>query len=208
MQSFLRIFSAIYVAQVKNKLKIVLTKKVLESFRCLSLSHRASWKCAKSYLLLDKILRRIEIETIRLPRHKKTHTRNRENLFDKLTEKKIFENKNRFQSLLVWVCEEMASVSEILTLENESFRAYLFWTSVLVIKMLAMTLLTTRQRYKNKVKFWIFTKWLRNYFIEITFLFRLWRASRTPQKESWEYQKTLKGSDEHITMTLKPSLNS
>jgi glutathione S-transferase len=41
---------------------------------------------------------------------------------------------------------------DLIDLTNDVFRAYAFWTAVTVIKMLAMSLLTGRQRFKNKVK--------------------------------------------------------
>lgn len=40
---------------------------------------------------------------------------------------------------------------ELLTLTNPVFKSYTFWTGVLVIKMLAMALLTAIQRFKTKV---------------------------------------------------------
>ncbi|XP_064536828.1 microsomal glutathione S-transferase 1 isoform X2 [Drosophila montana] len=39
---------------------------------------------------------------------------------------------------------------ELLTLTNPVFKSYTFWTGVLVIKMLAMALLTAIQRFKTK----------------------------------------------------------
>ncbi|KRF82510.1 microsomal glutathione S-transferase 1 isoform X2 [Drosophila virilis] len=39
---------------------------------------------------------------------------------------------------------------ELLTLTNPVFKSYTFWTGVLVIKMLAMSLLTAIQRFKTK----------------------------------------------------------
>ncbi|XP_037938214.1 microsomal glutathione S-transferase 1 [Teleopsis dalmanni] len=44
----------------------------------------------------------------------------------------------------------MASVVELLTLDNAVFNAYMFWSAVLVIKMLAMSPLTATQRFKTK----------------------------------------------------------
>lgn len=41
---------------------------------------------------------------------------------------------------------------ELLSLTNPVFKSYTFWTGVLVIKMLAMSLLTGLQRFKTKVR--------------------------------------------------------
>ena len=35
---------------------------------------------------------------------------------------------------------------------EEVFRTYVFWTAVLVVKMLAMSVLTGRQRFRKKVR--------------------------------------------------------
>jgi len=44
----------------------------------------------------------------------------------------------------------MAQVVDILSKENELFRIYLFYSCVLVVKVLAMAGLTASQRFKNK----------------------------------------------------------
>lgn len=41
---------------------------------------------------------------------------------------------------------------ELLSLTNPVFKSYTFWAGVLVIKMLAMSLLTGLQRFKTKVR--------------------------------------------------------
>ncbi|XP_037938155.1 microsomal glutathione S-transferase 1 [Teleopsis dalmanni] len=52
---------------------------------------------------------------------------------------------------------QMSTISAIdkamnlLTLDNPVFCCFLFWTSILVIKMLLMSLLTALQRFRNKV---------------------------------------------------------
>ncbi|XP_066997095.1 microsomal glutathione S-transferase 1 [Anabrus simplex] len=43
------------------------------------------------------------------------------------------------------------SLSQVFTRDNPVFAAYAFYASVLVLKMLAMSVLTARQRIKNKV---------------------------------------------------------
>ena len=45
----------------------------------------------------------------------------------------------------------MASILENLSLENSIFRSYIFWSSILLLKMMAMALLTGLHRFKNKV---------------------------------------------------------
>lgn len=42
-------------------------------------------------------------------------------------------------------------ILDTISLENDVFRAYAFWTAIVVMKMLAMSALTGRQRFKNKV---------------------------------------------------------
>ncbi|XP_022208689.1 microsomal glutathione S-transferase 1 isoform X2 [Drosophila obscura] len=44
----------------------------------------------------------------------------------------------------------MAGIVELLSLNNPVFKSYVFWTGVLVIKMLLMSLLTGLQRFKTK----------------------------------------------------------
>ncbi|BFG01744.1 microsomal glutathione S-transferase 1 [Drosophila madeirensis] len=44
----------------------------------------------------------------------------------------------------------MASVVELLSLTNPVFKSYVFWTGVLVLKMLFMSVLTGMQRFKTK----------------------------------------------------------
>lgn len=43
------------------------------------------------------------------------------------------------------------AIIDTISLENDVFRAYAFWTAVTVIKMIAMSALTGRARMKNKV---------------------------------------------------------
>lgn len=45
----------------------------------------------------------------------------------------------------------MAAVIESLSLTNQVFRAFVFWSTVMILKMLAMSILTAMQRFKNKV---------------------------------------------------------
>lgn len=40
---------------------------------------------------------------------------------------------------------------ELLSLSNPVFKSFTFWAGVLVVKMLAMSLLTAIQRFKTKV---------------------------------------------------------
>lgn len=42
-------------------------------------------------------------------------------------------------------------MSNLIDLKNPVFHSYVLWSSVLVLKMLAMSLLTAVQRFKNKV---------------------------------------------------------
>lgn len=46
----------------------------------------------------------------------------------------------------------MASVTELLTFDNEVFRSYVFWTSVLTLKMLLMAGLTGYHRLRTNVR--------------------------------------------------------
>nr|CAD7418138.1 unnamed protein product [Timema poppensis] len=43
------------------------------------------------------------------------------------------------------------NIMDMFSTTNPVFRAYLFYSAVLVVKMLAMSLLTARQRFKHKV---------------------------------------------------------
>lgn len=45
------------------------------------------------------------------------------------------------------------ATKDLLTLDNPVFCCYLFWATVLVVKMLLMSLLTTLQRFRYKVSF-------------------------------------------------------
>lgn len=45
-----------------------------------------------------------------------------------------------------------SAVYELLTRENVVFKAYAFWASVLILKTLAMALLTAMQRFRTKVR--------------------------------------------------------
>lgn len=42
-------------------------------------------------------------------------------------------------------------MSKLLELSNPVFSSYVLWSSILVLKMLAMSLLTAVQRFKNQV---------------------------------------------------------
>jgi uncharacterized paraquat-inducible protein A len=46
----------------------------------------------------------------------------------------------------------MASVVELLSRSNPVFSAYVFYATILILKMLAMSALTARQRFKKKVR--------------------------------------------------------
>lgn len=46
----------------------------------------------------------------------------------------------------------MANLIDILSYENDVLRTYVFWSAVLVIKMLSMSILTGMKRHKNKVR--------------------------------------------------------
>lgn len=45
----------------------------------------------------------------------------------------------------------MPSIAETISYDNEVFRAFVFWSTVMCVKMLAMSLLTGKQRFNNKV---------------------------------------------------------
>ncbi|XP_059619262.1 microsomal glutathione S-transferase 1-like [Phlebotomus argentipes] len=45
----------------------------------------------------------------------------------------------------------MATFTELLSYDNDVFRAYVFWSTILIVKTLSMSFLTARQRFKNKV---------------------------------------------------------
>ena len=45
----------------------------------------------------------------------------------------------------------MTNVYELLSRDNVVFRAYAFWASVLILKTLAMAMLTGMQRFRTKV---------------------------------------------------------
>lgn len=45
----------------------------------------------------------------------------------------------------------MTEFESLISTENEVFKTYAFWTAVLVLKMLLMSLLTGMNRHKNKV---------------------------------------------------------
>ena len=42
-------------------------------------------------------------------------------------------------------------VLDLLSFDNEVFKSYMFWSAVLVLKMLAMSMLTGLQRFKTHV---------------------------------------------------------
>lgn len=44
------------------------------------------------------------------------------------------------------------SILDTISADNDVFRAYAFWTAVTVIKMLLMSGLTGKNRFKNKVR--------------------------------------------------------
>jgi glutathione S-transferase len=46
----------------------------------------------------------------------------------------------------------MAPVTELLSRNNPVFSAYAFYAAILILKMLAMSFLTGRQRMKKKVR--------------------------------------------------------
>lgn len=64
----------------------------------------------------------------------------------------FFQLKHKYQ-------EKMSSaVFELLSRDNVVFRAYAFWASVLLLKTLAMSMLTAMQRFRTKVswrRMWI-----------------------------------------------------
>lgn len=46
----------------------------------------------------------------------------------------------------------MSAVYELLSKDNVVFRAYAFWVAVLLLKTLAMAMLTAAQRFRTKVR--------------------------------------------------------
>jgi len=46
----------------------------------------------------------------------------------------------------------MGEIYELLSADNEVFRAYIFWTTILIIKMFLMVVLTARARFSTKVR--------------------------------------------------------
>lgn len=50
---------------------------------------------------------------------------------------------------------------QLFSTENAVFKSYLFYSSLLVLKMMLMSMLTGRQRFQNKVSFHL------NYFLQI-----------------------------------------
>lgn len=46
----------------------------------------------------------------------------------------------------------MSAVYELLSKDNVVFRAYAFWVTVLLLKTLAMSILTGLQRFRTKVR--------------------------------------------------------
>lgn len=55
--------------------------------------------------------------------------------------KRICKSKNKLK------------MSNLIDLKNPVFSSYVLWSSVLVLKMLGMSLLTAVQRFKNKVSY-------------------------------------------------------
>lgn len=51
----------------------------------------------------------------------------------------------------------MASVVELLSRNNPVFSAYVFYSTILILKMLAMSALTARQRFKRNVRSYLVT---------------------------------------------------
>lgn len=45
----------------------------------------------------------------------------------------------------------MTNIADILNLENPILRGFLFYNALLVVKCMAMSVLTARQRFKSKV---------------------------------------------------------
>lgn len=43
------------------------------------------------------------------------------------------------------------NIIELISYENAAFRAYVFWSAILIMKMLAMAFLTSQQRSKKQV---------------------------------------------------------
>lgn len=53
----------------------------------------------------------------------------------------------------------MAPVVELLSRNNPVFSAYVFYSTILILKMLAMSALTGRQRFRKKVRNVAITGW-------------------------------------------------
>lgn len=53
----------------------------------------------------------------------------------------------------------MAAITDTLNSDNQVFKAFVFWSTVMVLKMLAMSILTAMQRFKNKVSKSTLTRW-------------------------------------------------
>lgn len=51
---------------------------------------------------------------------------------------------------------EVEAAKSLIDFENPVFRAYVFWSAVLVIKMLAMSFLTGKSRMSNQVSVFCF----------------------------------------------------
>lgn len=47
----------------------------------------------------------------------------------------------------------MAPILDIMDTSNPIFQSYIFWSTILVLKMLAMAPMTGMNRFKNKVRF-------------------------------------------------------
>lgn len=71
----------------------------------------------------------------------------------------------------------MAGVVEAFSLTNPVFRAFVFWSTVLVLKMLAMSALTGFTRFKKKVELYLFLQCIDEYF---GFFYRVSLTQRTP----------------------------
>lgn len=52
-------------------------------------------------------------------------------------------------------CLKMVSVVDTISYDNEVFRAFVFWSTIMCVKMLAMSILTGRQRFSTKVGYTI-----------------------------------------------------
>lgn len=76
----------------------------------------------------------------------------------------------------------MTSIVEIISYDNPVFRAYAFWSAILILKMLLMSYLTGQQRKKSKVRLlWNFPEISMNYEIQLKFKWAL-RHHKRPER--------------------------